>query len=104
MFVSAVIQIAVIGLVGLGIVDAATSTFKWDMSYVTAAPNGVSRPVIGVNNQWPPPPITVSKGDEVVIQCTNNLDDGEFVTLHTHGIFQNGSNYMDGVDQVTQWY
>jgi len=84
-------------------VQAATSTFKWDMSYVTAAPDGVSRPVIGVNGQWPPCPIVVSKGDQVVIEAKNDLNDGEFVTLHTHGVFQNGSNYMDGVDQVTQW-
>jgi hypothetical protein len=85
-------------------VQPATSTFQWEMSYVTAAPDGFSRPVIGVNGKWPPPAITVSKGDQVVINVVNNLDDGEFVTLHTHGLFQNGTNYMDGVDQLTQWY
>lgn len=84
-------------------VDAATKTFNWEMSYVAASPNGVSRPVIGVNGQFPPPTIYVSKNDQVVIHCTNSLNDGEFITLHTHGIFQNGSNYYDGVDQVTQW-
>jgi iron transport multicopper oxidase len=84
-------------------VEAATKTFIWDMSYVTASPNGVSRSVIGVNGQFPPPTIYVSKNDQVVIQVTNSLNDGEFITLHTHGIFQNGSNYYDGVDQVTQW-
>jgi iron transport multicopper oxidase len=97
------IQLFVSALIAKG-VRAATSTFQWETSYVTAAPNGVSRPVIGVNGQWPPPAITVSKGDEVVIQVKNSLNDGEYLTLHTHGIFQNGSNYMDGVDQVTQWY
>jgi hypothetical protein len=90
-------------LLGVG-VEAATKTFTWDMSYVTASPNGVSRSVIGVNGQFPPPTIYVSKNDQVVIQVTNSLNDGEFITLHTHGIFQNGSNYYDGVDQVTQWY
>jgi len=85
-------------------VQPATSTFQWEMSYVTAAPDGFSRPVIGVNGKWPPPAITVSKGDQVVINVVNNLDDGEFVTLHTHGLLQNGTNYMDGVDQLTQWY
>ena len=84
-------------------VDAATKTFNWEMSYITASPNGVSRPVIGVNGQFPPPTICVSKNDNVVIHVTNSLDDGEFITLHTHGIFQNGTTYYDGVDQVTQW-
>lgn len=84
-------------------VSAATKTFDWRMSYITAAPNGVSRPVLAVNERFPPPVIEVNKGDWVVIHVVNNLDDGESVTLHTHGIFQNGTNYMDGVDHVTQW-
>ena len=86
------------------LVDARIKIFEWEMSYVTAAPNGVERPVIGVNGAFPPPTITVCKGDQVVIRVTNNLNDGEYITLHTHGIFQNGTNYYDGVDQVTQWY
>ena len=85
-------------------VTAETKTFKWEMSYITAAPNGVSRPVMAVNGQFPPPTIEVDKGDYVVIHVMNKLNDGESVTLHTHGIFQNGSNYMDGVDQITQWF
>ena len=85
-------------------VDAATKRFNWEMSYITASPNGVSRAVIGVNGAFPPPTIYVSKNDNVVIHVKNSLNDGEFITLHTHGIFQNGSNYYDGVDQVTQWY
>jgi iron transport multicopper oxidase len=84
-------------------VEAETKTFLWEMSYITAAPNGVSRSVIGVNGQFPPPTIIVEKNDQVVIQVTNLLNDGEFITLHTHGIFQNGTNFFDGVDQVTQW-
>ena len=84
-------------------VHAATKTFYWEMSYITASPNGVSRPVIGVNGHFPPPTIYVSKNDNVVIHVKNSLCDGEFITLHTHGIFQNGTTYYDGVDQVTQW-
>src|SRR5271170_1422695 len=90
-----------LAVAAIGAVEAATKTFSWEMSYVTAAPNGVERPVIGINGQWPPPAITVSKGDRVIIHVHNCLDDGEFITLHTHGIFQNGTNYYDGVDQVT---
>ena len=85
------------------VVEAETKTFTWEMSYISASPNGVERPVIGVNGQFPPPTIFVSKNDQVVIQVTNSLNDSEFVTLHTHGIFQNGTNYFDGVNQFTQW-
>ena len=70
---------------------------------MTASPNGVERSVIGVNGQFPPPTIFISKNDQVVIHVTNSLNDGEYVTLHTHGMFQNGTNYFDGVDQFTQW-
>jgi len=86
------------------VAEAATKTFQWDMSYVTAAPNGVSRSVIGINGQWPPPTVFVDKGDQVVIQVVNHLNDGEEITLHTHGIFQNGTNFYDGVPQMTRWY
>ena len=85
------------------VVTAETKTFKWEMSYITAAPNGVPRPVIAVNGQFPAPTIEVDKGDRVVIHVMNKLNDGESVTLHAHGLFQNGSNYMDGADQITQW-
>ena len=85
------------------LVNAKKKTFHWEMSYITAAPNGVPRKVIGVNGQFPPPTIFVTKGDQVVICVKNSLDDGELITMHTHGVFQNGTNYFDGVDQVTQW-
>jgi iron transport multicopper oxidase len=85
------------------LVEGATKVFEWRMSYVTAAPDGVSRPVISVNGQFPPPTINVMKGDSVEIRVTNDFTDGESITLHTHGIFENGTTYYDGVPQVTQW-
>lgn len=85
------------------IVDAKTTTLDWSLSYVTAAPNGVSRPVIGVNKAFPPPTIIVHKGDVVEIRVTNDFTD-EAVSLHAHGIFQKGTNYYDGVPMVTEWY
>lgn len=81
-----------------------TSTFKWDVSYVTAAPDGVPRPVIGVNGQFPPPTIEVKKHDVVELQITNLFTDGESLSVHSHGLLENGTNFYDGVPQVTQWY
>ena len=86
------------------IVDAKTTTLDWSLSYVTAAPNGVSRPVIGVNKAFPPPTIVVNQGDVVEIRVTNDFTDGESVSLHAHGIFQKGTNFYDGVPMVTEWY
>jgi iron transport multicopper oxidase len=86
------------------VIHAATSTFSWSMSYVTAAPNGVSRLVIGVNGEFPPPTIIVNQGDVVELQVTNDFIDGEAVSLHSHGILQHGTTYYDGVPMVTQWY
>ena len=93
-----------VGECGYAARNRPTSTFKWDMSYVTAAPDGVPRAVIGVNGQFPPPTIQVWKYSAVEIQVTNSFTDGESITLHSHGIFENGTNYYDGVPQVTQWY
>ena len=84
--------------------EAAIKSFQWDMSYINASPDGVSRPVIAINGVWPPAPVWVDKGDDIVINVVNHLNDGEYVSLHTHGIFQNGTTYYDGVPAVSQWY
>ena len=81
-----------------------TTTFKWDVSYITAAPDGVPRPVIGVNGQFPPPTIKVQKNDVVELQITNLFTDGERISVHSHGLLENRTNFYDGVPQVTQWY
>lgn len=48
-----------------------------------------------------PPPITVTQGDTLVINVINQLDIP--TALHTHGMFQNGTPWMDGPVGVTQW-
>ncbi|KAH7336256.1 Cupredoxin [Rhexocercosporidium sp. MPI-PUGE-AT-0058] len=78
-----------------------TVTYNWDVSWVNASPDGFSRPVIGINGLWPCPPISVTIGDRVVINLRNNLGN-ETTSLHFHGLFQTGSNTMDGPAGVTQ--
>ncbi|KAF2469772.1 iron transport multicopper oxidase FET3 precursor [Lindgomyces ingoldianus] len=83
-------------------VYAATVTYDFDVSWVYANPDGVyNRPVIGVNGKWPLPPITATKGDRVVVNVKNSLGN-ETTSLHFHGLFQFGTNHMDGPIQVTQ--
>ena len=45
--------------------------------------------------------LQVCLGDRVVVDVTNNML-GRTTAIHWHGVFQKGSQYMDGVPMVTQ--
>lgn len=93
---------SVITLVGLaGSAWAATVTYNWDITWVSAAPDGFTRPVIGVNGAWPCPMIQANAGDTIVINLTNKLGN-ETTGLHFHGISQYGTPEMDGPVAATQ--
>jgi iron transport multicopper oxidase len=78
-----------------------TITENWDISFRLAAPDGFSRPVIAVNNQWPPPVIEADVGDTILVNVKNSMLN-ETTSIHFHGQFQRGTNEMDGVADVTQ--
>lgn len=80
---------------------AALVTYDWSIDWVTAAPDGFSRPVIGVNGEWPCPIVQANVGDTVVINLHNNMGN-ETTGLHFHGIRQYGSPEMDGPVAATQ--
>lgn len=80
---------------------AATVTYDWDVTWVWAAPDGVGRPVIGINNQWPCPTLEATVGDTVVINLHNKLGN-QTTGLHFHGINQIQTEEMDGPSGVTQ--
>ncbi|KAJ2691481.1 ferroxidase fet3 [Coemansia sp. RSA 1285] len=76
-------------------------TYYWDIGYVTANPDGkMERQVIGVNGVWPVPEIHASLNDTLVLEIRNSLNTP--TTLHSHGLYQNGTNYYDGPFMVTQ--
>jgi len=75
-----------------------------NVSWIKAAPDGFERDVITFNGVWPPEAIRVRKDEIYILKVYNGLNDGECITVHSHGIDQWGSNPYDGVDQVTQWY
>lgn len=85
-------------------IDAEIIMVDWTVAWMTACPNGVCRDVIGVNGRWPPQTVWINQYDELILVVRNFLNDGECITVHTHGIDQPMANYYDGVDQVTQWY
>ncbi|RNJ54585.1 hypothetical protein D7B24_009600 [Verticillium nonalfalfae] len=87
---------------GVGtIASAKVVTYKWTVDWVTAAPDGFSRSVIGIDGQWPCPTIEASVGDTVVVELTNNLGN-QTTGIHFHGINQVSTNFMDGPSMVTQ--
>jgi hypothetical protein len=63
-------------------------------------PDGVYRQMILINGQFPGPLIECNDGDRLVIEIENQSINA--TAFHWHGIFQNGSNWMDGTVGVTQ--
>ncbi|KAF9104823.1 hypothetical protein BGX27_009927 [Mortierella sp. AM989] len=83
------------------VAQATIVTYNWNITYVNANPDGqYERRVIGINGQFPPPPIVATMNDTLVINVINQID--EPTSLHCHGLFQTGNNQMDGPSMVTQ--
>ena len=100
--------------------SAATVTLDWNVTWVRANPDGMAeRPVMGINGQWPLPLLNFTKGDRVVANVHNQVRGNQrprslvtradtsqlgnqSTSIHFHGLFQNGTNEMDGPVGVTQ--
>lgn len=63
-------------------------------------PDGIYRPMILVNYQFPGPLIEVNEGDTVVVHVENQASNA--TAIHWHGIYQIGTPHMDGTIGVTQ--
>jgi len=78
------------------------AVYNWDVTWVSRNPDGFhTRPVIGINGEWPPPELTANVGEHITIHLTNKLGN-ETTGMHFHGLYQNGTNSMDGPTGVTQ--
>ncbi|MBW0501278.1 hypothetical protein O181_040993 [Austropuccinia psidii MF-1] len=77
-----------------------TRRYYWEVQNKTAAFDGYTRPVLVINGQFPGPLIEANECDTLKIDIRNELD--QEVSIHWHGIFQNGTPWMDGVTGVTQ--
>ncbi|KAH3914241.1 hypothetical protein HBH56_100670 [Parastagonospora nodorum] len=82
------------------LVCSKTVSYDFSIGWVTAAPDGYARPVMGVNGQWPIPTIEADMGDTIVVTAHNNLGN-ETTSLHFHGMFQKGSGIYDGATAIT---
>lgn len=63
--------------------------------------NGLERVVFTYNRQIPGPAIHVCKGDRIIVDVMNHLP-GDETVIHWHGILQQKTPWMDGVQMVTQ--
>ncbi|TWU77152.1 hypothetical protein ED733_008425 [Metarhizium rileyi] len=78
----------------------ATREYHWTISDAELNPDGVYRPMILINNQFPGPLIECNEGDAIMINIENKAVNA--TSIHFHGLFQNGTNWMDGTVGVTQ--
>lgn len=74
--------------------------YHWVISDINANPDGVIRPMVVINGQFPGPMIVCNEGDTIVVNVVNQAKNA--TAIHWHGIFQNGTNFMDGTAGVTQ--
>ncbi|KAG0311013.1 hypothetical protein BGZ99_010444 [Dissophora globulifera] len=77
-----------------------TRYYDWTISQQDIAPDGLQRSMLLVNGMFPGPLIEANTGDRIVVKVSNNL--AIATALHWHGMFQNGTNWMDGSTGVTQ--
>ncbi|KAG0051271.1 hypothetical protein BGZ83_003905 [Gryganskiella cystojenkinii] len=77
-----------------------TRVYNWTISQSTISPDGLDRPMLLVNGMFPGPLIEANTGDQIVVHVKNNLVNG--TAVHWHGMYQNGTNWMDGTMGVTQ--
>ncbi|KAJ2897955.1 laccase precursor [Zalerion maritima] len=73
--------------------------YRWTISDAILNPDGVHRPMILINNQFPGPLVRANEGDTIVVHIDNQGINA--TSIHFHGLFQNGTNDMDGTVGVT---
>ncbi|KAK3180334.1 hypothetical protein K4F52_008305 [Lecanicillium sp. MT-2017a] len=77
-----------------------TREYNWTISNADLNPDGVYRPMYLINNQFPGPLVECNAGDTIIVHVHNRAVNA--TAIHFHGLFQNGTNAMDGTVGVTQ--
>jgi FtsP/CotA-like multicopper oxidase with cupredoxin domain len=74
--------------------------YNWTIVDIVGNPDGVFKPLLSIGGQFPGPMIECNEGDTLIIDVDNQSSNA--TSLHFHGIFQNGTNFMDGTAGITQ--
>ncbi|KAI5919516.1 multicopper oxidase-domain-containing protein [Camillea tinctor] len=75
-------------------------SYDWTITDQEGNPDGIFKPMMMINNQFPGPLMEINEGDVVIVNVKNQASNA--TAIHWHGIFQNGTNWMDGAAGVTQ--
>ncbi|XP_033120873.1 laccase-11-like [Anneissia japonica] len=82
-------------------VDCPDNKFQCGLAECFSA-DGSSRAIISINDYSPGPSIHVCHGDIIRVKVNNELQGGNALTIHWHGIHQFETNWADGVPMITQ--
>ncbi|KAF4539301.1 Multicopper oxidase type 1 [Lasiodiplodia theobromae] len=74
--------------------------YHWTIKDVELRPDGVRRPMMTINGEFPGPMIECNEGDTILVEVHNAAVNS--TSIHWHGLFQNGTNFMDGTVGITQ--
>lgn len=74
--------------------------YHWTIQDIELRPDGVKRPMMTINGQFPGPLIECNQGDTILVQVHNQAVNS--TSFHWHGIYQNGSTFMDGTVGISQ--
>jgi len=76
-----------------------TRTYTFHIALHQLSPDGVPRPMLLINGTFPGPLIQLNSHDVLVVRVINASPNA--TSMHWHGLFQKGSNWMDGTTGVT---
>ncbi|MCJ1312325.1 hypothetical protein MMC25_005999 [Agyrium rufum] len=80
-----------------------TRHYDFTISRGVIAPDGISKPAILVNGQYPGPTIEANWGDYVQVTVHNQISGpAEGTTMHWHGTRQKGTPWFDGTPGISQ--
>ncbi|KAF2659270.1 multicopper oxidase [Lophiostoma macrostomum CBS 122681] len=77
-----------------------TREYHWTIAEHDLNPDGVYRRMILINEMFPGPLIECNEGDEIIVHVHNRGSNA--TSIHWHGLYQNGTNWMDGTVGISQ--
>ena len=101
--VAALVVVLLAMLAGTSLVGAAIYEDTWVVSYINAAPDCVSKTILGINGAYPGPTITARQDDILKITFVNHVAT-EGITMHWHGIRQVSDHSCSAISRLEFTY
>ncbi|KAK9463898.1 Cupredoxin [Lipomyces oligophaga] len=84
------------------IFEPTVRTYNFVVSDIKGSPDGYERSMTVINGKYPGPLIEGNRGDRIIIHLSNQGSSP--TSIHFHGLFMNGTNFMDGAGGVAQCF